>query len=108
MLLEKNIHLFPNQPQSTIELPNVSEFFLQPLMKNLSLCSVLDYVVEHNTSENITWSDYVENDTAYTFSWTEDVHAIKVLAVNSIGTSSVNFILTLSQQISTGKKNIFW
>uniref|UniRef100_A0A670IZ92 Leptin receptor n=1 Tax=Podarcis muralis TaxID=64176 RepID=A0A670IZ92_PODMU len=75
--------------------------FWKPLMKNLSLCSVLDYVVEHNTSENITWSDYVENDTAYTFSWTEDVHAIKVLAVNSIGTSSVNFILTLSQQIST-------
>ncbi|XP_061489334.1 leptin receptor [Rhineura floridana] len=74
--------------------------FWKPLMKNLSLCSVLNYVVEHNTSENITWSDYVENDTTYTFSWTEDVHAIRVLAVNSIGVSSVNFILTLSQQMS--------
>lgn len=81
--------------------------FLQPLMKNLSLCSVLDYVVEHNTSENIAWSDYIENDTTYTFSWSEDIHSVKILAINSIGPSSVNFILTLSQQISTGKSNHF-
>ncbi|KAG8132510.1 hypothetical protein E2320_010361 [Naja naja] len=73
----------------------------KPLMKNLSLCSVLDYVVEHNTSENIVWSDYIENDTTYTFSWSEDIHSVKILAINSIGPSSVNFILTLSQQIST-------
>ncbi|XP_026548665.1 leptin receptor-like, partial [Notechis scutatus] len=73
----------------------------KPLMKNLSLCSVLDYVVEHNTSENIVWSDYIGNDTTYTFSWSEDTHSVKILAINSIGPSSVNFILTLSQQIST-------
>ncbi|XP_062993790.1 leptin receptor isoform X2 [Elgaria multicarinata webbii] len=75
--------------------------FWKPLMKDLSLCNVLDYVIEHTTSENITWSDYVENDVTYTFSWAEDVHTIKVLAINSVGTSSVNFILTLSQQMST-------
>ncbi|XP_053106518.1 leptin receptor isoform X2 [Hemicordylus capensis] len=79
---------------------NVTVFW-KPLMKNISLCSVLDYVVDHTTSENITWSDYVENDTTYTFSWTEDVHTIKIIAVNSVGASSVNFILTLSQQMST-------
>ncbi|KAM3841770.1 leptin receptor [Vipera latastei] len=73
----------------------------KPLMKNLSLCSVLDYVVEHNTSENIAWSDYIENDTTYIFSWSEDIHSVKILAINSIGPSSVNFILTLSQRIST-------
>uniref|UniRef100_A0A803SWQ4 Leptin receptor n=1 Tax=Anolis carolinensis TaxID=28377 RepID=A0A803SWQ4_ANOCA len=75
--------------------------FWKPLMKNLSLCSVLGYMVEHTTSDNVTWSDYVENDTTYTFSWAEDVHTIKVIAINSIGASSVNFILTLSKQMST-------
>lgn len=72
-------------------------------MKNLALCNVLDYVIEHTTSKNITWSDYVENDTTYTFPWTEDVHTIKVIAVNSVGASTVNFIITLSQQMNTGK-----
>ncbi|KAJ6662613.1 hypothetical protein lerEdw1_011750 [Lerista edwardsae] len=81
-------------------LKNVTLFW-KPLSKNLSLCSVLDYVVEHTTSENVTWSDYVENDTSYTFSWMEDIHTIKILAINSIGASSVNFILTLSQQMTT-------
>ncbi|XP_042317110.1 leptin receptor [Sceloporus undulatus] len=75
--------------------------FWKPLMKNLSLCSVQDYLVEHTTSDNVTWSDYVENDTTYTFSWAEDVHTIKILAINSIGASSVNFILTLSKQMNT-------
>nr|XP_056700358.1 leptin receptor [Euleptes europaea] len=72
----------------------------KPLVTNFALCSVLDYVIEHTTSENITWSDYVENDTTFTFLWTEDVHTIKVIAVNSIGASSVNFIITLSQQMN--------
>ncbi|XP_060087950.1 leptin receptor isoform X2 [Heteronotia binoei] len=74
--------------------------FWKPLVKNLALCTVLDYVIEHTTSENITWSDYVENDTSYTFPWTEDVHTIKVIAINSVGASTVNFIITLSQQMN--------
>ncbi|XP_054836521.1 leptin receptor [Eublepharis macularius] len=74
--------------------------FWKPLVKNLALCSVLEYVIEHTTSEYITWSDYVENDTTYSFPWTEDIHTLKVIAVNSIGASSVNFIITLSQQMN--------
>lgn len=91
-------------------MPNIYIDFYpqQPLSKNLSLCSVLDYVVEHTTSENVTWSDYVENYTSYTFSWMEDKHTIKILAINSIGASSVNFILTLSQQMSTGEHRMYY
>ncbi|XP_072853859.2 leptin receptor isoform X1 [Pogona vitticeps] len=75
--------------------------FWKPLMKNLSLCSVLDYMVEHYISRNVTWSEYVENDSTYTFSWTEDLHIVKVVAINSVGASSVNSVLTLSKQMST-------
>ncbi|KAJ7332626.1 hypothetical protein JRQ81_014806 [Phrynocephalus forsythii] len=75
--------------------------FWKPLMKNLSLCSVIDYMVEHYITRNITWSDYVENENTYTFSWAEDLHTVKVVAINSIGASSVNSILTLSKQMST-------
>ncbi|XP_077189555.1 leptin receptor isoform X2 [Paroedura picta] len=85
----------PVQKQKNVTL------FWKPLEKNLALCSVLDYVIEHTTSENITWSDYIENDTTYTFPWTEDVHSVKVIAVNSVGASTVNFIITLSQQMDT-------
>uniref|UniRef100_A0A8C8SH82 Leptin receptor n=1 Tax=Pelusios castaneus TaxID=367368 RepID=A0A8C8SH82_9SAUR len=73
----------------------------KPLMKNHSLCSVSRYIVKHHTSENKSWTDSVANGTTYTFSWTKHVHTITVLAVNSVGASSVNFNLTLSQQMST-------
>ncbi|XP_010220132.1 PREDICTED: leptin receptor, partial [Tinamus guttatus] len=73
----------------------------KPLMKNHSLCSVSRYVIKHQTSGNTTWSEYVDNGTTYSFPWTEHTHTITVLAMNSIGVSSINFNLTLSQQMST-------
>ncbi|NXD10319.1 LEPR protein, partial [Nothocercus nigrocapillus] len=73
----------------------------KPLMKNCSLCSVSRYVIKHQTSENTTWSEYVDNGTTSSFLWTEHTHTITLLAMNSIGVSSVNFNLTLSQQMST-------
>lgn len=73
----------------------------KPLMKNHSLCSVSRYVIKHQTSENTSWSEYVDNGTTCSFPWTESTHTITILAVNSIGASSVNFNLTLSQQMST-------
>ncbi|NWY03003.1 LEPR protein, partial [Nothoprocta ornata] len=73
----------------------------KPLMKNQSLCSVSRYIIKHQTSENTTWSEYVENGTTCSFPWTERTHTVTVLAMNSLGVSSVNFNLTLSQQMST-------
>ncbi|XP_074953443.1 leptin receptor isoform X2 [Phalacrocorax aristotelis] len=73
----------------------------KPLMKNQSLCSVSRYVIKHQTSGNTTWSEYVDNGTTCSFPWTEHTHTITVLAMNSIGVSSTNFNLTLSQQTST-------
>ncbi|XP_025930286.1 leptin receptor isoform X1 [Apteryx rowi] len=73
----------------------------KPLMKNHSLCSVSRYVIKHQTSENTAWSEYVDNGTTCSFPWTEHTHTVTVLAMNSIGVSSINFNLTLSQQMST-------
>ncbi|NXE09352.1 LEPR protein, partial [Lophotis ruficrista] len=73
----------------------------KPLMRNHSLCSVSRYVVKHQTSGNATWSEYVDNGTSCSFPWTERTHTVTVLAVNSVGVSSINFNLTLSQQMST-------
>ncbi|XP_061325669.1 leptin receptor isoform X2 [Pezoporus flaviventris] len=73
----------------------------KPLMKSHSLCSVSRYVIQHQTSGNTTWSEYVDNGTTCSFPWTEHTHTITVLAMNSVGVSSVNFNLTLSQQMST-------
>ncbi|XP_065593365.1 leptin receptor [Cyrtonyx montezumae] len=73
----------------------------KPLMKSHSLCSVSHYVVKHQTSENTSWSEHVDSGTTCSFLWTERTHTVTVLAVNSIGASSVNFNLTLSQQMST-------
>ncbi|XP_072723550.1 leptin receptor isoform X3 [Ciconia boyciana] len=73
----------------------------KPLMKNHSLCSVSRYIVKHQTSGNTSWSEYVDNGTTCSFPWTEHTHTITVLAMNSIGVSSINFNLTLSQQMST-------
>ncbi|XP_004483728.2 leptin receptor [Dasypus novemcinctus] len=68
----------------------------KPLMKHDSLCSVRRYVVEHHTSPNGTWSEDVGNYTESTFPWTEQTHTVTVLAINSIGASSVNSNLTFS------------
>ncbi|XP_040465946.1 leptin receptor isoform X6 [Falco naumanni] len=73
----------------------------KPLMKNHSLCSVSRYVIKHQTSGNTTWSEYVDNGTTCSFPWIEHTHTVTILAMNSIGVSSINFNLTLSQQMST-------
>ncbi|NXP48845.1 LEPR protein, partial [Heliornis fulica] len=73
----------------------------KPLTKNHSLCSVSRYVVKHQTSGNTTWSESVGNGTTCSFPWTEHTHTITVLAMNSIGVSSINYNLTLSQPMST-------
>ncbi|NWI66766.1 LEPR protein, partial [Todus mexicanus] len=72
----------------------------KPLTKNQSLCSVSRYVIKHRTSGNTTWSQRVDNGTTCSFPWTEHTHTVTVLAVNSVGVSSVNFNLTLSRQMS--------
>ncbi|XP_062961184.1 leptin receptor isoform X1 [Cynocephalus volans] len=72
----------------------------KPLMKNESLCSVRRYVVNHHTSRNGTRSEDVGNNTTFTFLWTEQVHTVTVLAINSIGASFVNFNLTFSWPMS--------
>ncbi|NWQ81578.1 LEPR protein, partial [Columbina picui] len=72
----------------------------KPLMQSRSLCSVSRYVIKHQTSGNNTWSEYVDNGTSCSFPWTEDTHSVTVLAMNSMGVSSTNFNLTLSQQMS--------
>ncbi|XP_021260137.1 leptin receptor isoform X2 [Numida meleagris] len=73
----------------------------KPLMKSHSLCSVSRYVIKHQTSENTSWSQYVDRGNTCSFPWTERAHTVTILAVNSIGASPVNFNLTLSQQMST-------
>ncbi|NWX16094.1 LEPR protein, partial [Aegotheles bennettii] len=73
----------------------------KPLMKNHSLCSVSRYIIKHQTSGNATWLEYVDNGTTCSFPWTEHTHTVTVLAMNSIGVSSINYNLTLSQQMST-------
>ncbi|XP_027507591.1 leptin receptor isoform X1 [Corapipo altera] len=73
----------------------------KPLMKNHSLCSVSRYIIKHQTPGNTSWVEYVDHGTTWSFPWTEHTHTITVLAMNSIGISSVNFNLTLSQQMST-------
>uniref|UniRef100_A0A8C0G713 Leptin receptor n=1 Tax=Chelonoidis abingdonii TaxID=106734 RepID=A0A8C0G713_CHEAB len=73
----------------------------KPLMKNYSLCSVCGYIVKQHTSENTTWTEYVTSGTTYTYPWMEDAHTVTILAVNSVGASSMNFNLTLSRQMST-------
>ncbi|NXJ03340.1 LEPR protein, partial [Odontophorus gujanensis] len=73
----------------------------KPLMKSHSLCSVSHYIIKHQTSENTSWSEHVSSGTTCSFLWTERTHTVTILAVNSIGASSVNFNLTLSQQMST-------
>ncbi|NXS92021.1 LEPR protein, partial [Jacana jacana] len=73
----------------------------KPLPRNRSLCSVSRYLIQHRTSGNTSWSEYADNGTTCSFPWTEDTHTITVLAMNSVGVSSVNFNLTLSQQMST-------
>ncbi|NXD86102.1 LEPR protein, partial [Halcyon senegalensis] len=73
----------------------------KPLTKNHSLCSVSRYVIKHQTSGNTTWLEYVDNGTTCSFPWTDPTHTVTVLAMNSIGVSSVNFNLTLSQRMST-------
>ncbi|XP_030351155.1 leptin receptor isoform X1 [Strigops habroptila] len=73
----------------------------KPLMKSHSLCSVSRYIIQHQMSGNTTWSEYVDNGTTCSFPWTEHTHTVTVLAMNSVGVSSVNFNLTLSQQMST-------
>ncbi|NXJ76694.1 LEPR protein, partial [Trogon melanurus] len=73
----------------------------KPLLRNHSLCSVSRYVIKHQTSGDSTWSEVVDNGTTCSFPWTERTHTITVLAMNSVGVSSANFNLTLSQQMST-------
>ncbi|KAJ1170615.1 hypothetical protein NDU88_002488 [Pleurodeles waltl] len=73
----------------------------EPLKKNYSLCSVSGYAVEHHTSNNAKWSEYIGNKTQYTFSWSDPVHTVTVQAINSIGSSIRNLNLTFSQQMST-------
>ncbi|XP_029473580.1 leptin receptor isoform X2 [Rhinatrema bivittatum] len=75
--------------------------FWQPLMKNQSLCSVKGYKVVHHTSNNDSWSEYIGNETRYAFLWTESVHTVTVLAINSVGASLTNSNLTLSEETST-------
>ncbi|KFP90494.1 Leptin receptor, partial [Apaloderma vittatum] len=73
----------------------------KPLLRNHSLCSVSRYVIKHQTSRDSAWSEAVDNGTTCSFPWTERTHTITVLAMNSVGVSSANFNLTLSQQMST-------
>ncbi|XP_064003503.1 leptin receptor isoform X3 [Pogoniulus pusillus] len=73
----------------------------KPLPKNRSLCSVSRYVIRHQTSRNTSWAEHVENGTTCSFPWTEGTHTVTVLAMNSVGVSSLNFNLTLSQHMST-------
>ncbi|NXY89419.1 LEPR protein, partial [Alcedo cyanopectus] len=73
----------------------------KPLPRDQSLCSVSSYLVKHQTSGNSTWAEFVENGTTCSFPWTHPTHTITVLAMNSLGLSSVNFHLTLSLRMST-------
>ncbi|NXF77284.1 LEPR protein, partial [Sclerurus mexicanus] len=73
----------------------------KPLPRNHSLCSVSRYVVKHQIPGNTSWLEYVDRGTTWSFPWAEHTHTVTVLAMNSLGVSSVNFNLTLSQQMST-------
>ncbi|XP_061859337.1 leptin receptor isoform X1 [Colius striatus] len=73
----------------------------KPLPRSRALCSVSRYIVRHQTPGNTVWEEYIANGTTCSFPWTEHTHTITVLAMNSVGVSSVNFNLTLSQQLST-------
>ncbi|KFQ34854.1 Leptin receptor, partial [Merops nubicus] len=72
----------------------------KPLPRSRSLCSVSRYVVKHQAPGKGTWAEEVGSGTSSSFPWTEHTHTVTVLAVNSIGVSSNNFNLTLSQQMS--------
>ncbi|NXC26543.1 LEPR protein, partial [Campylorhamphus procurvoides] len=73
----------------------------KPLRRNQSLCSVSRYIVKHQVPGSSSWLEYVDPGTSWSFPWAEHTHTITVMAMNSLGVSSVNFNLTLSQQMST-------
>ncbi|NXD38743.1 LEPR protein, partial [Copsychus sechellarum] len=73
----------------------------KPLMENHSLCSVSRYIIKHQTPGNISWEEFVDQGTSWTFPWIEPTHTVTILAMNSVGISAINSNLTLSQQMST-------
>ncbi|XP_043941505.1 leptin receptor isoform X2 [Protopterus annectens] len=72
----------------------------KPLTKEDALCTVKGIILKHQTSQNRTWTDILENKSRWTFAWTEDVHTVTVSAFNSVGSSVVNYNLTFSNKTS--------
>ncbi|ELW66819.1 Leptin receptor [Tupaia chinensis] len=86
---------------ASLPVPDLCAVYaVQPLMKSDSLCSVRRYVVNHHTPHQGAWSEDVGNHTKFTFLWTDQVHTVTVLAINSIGASFANFNLTFSRPMS--------
>ncbi|XP_064416190.1 leptin receptor [Latimeria chalumnae] len=65
------------------------------------LCTVKGFRIQYQTSKNVTWTEHSRNETSYTFTWMSSIHTVSILVFNSIGSSTVNYNLTLSKQTST-------
>ncbi|NWV20544.1 LEPR protein, partial [Origma solitaria] len=72
----------------------------KPLREKHALCSVSSYIIQHQTPGNLSWEEYVDHGSSWSFPWTEPTHTVTILAMNSLGISAVNSNLTLSQQMS--------
>ncbi|XP_033883594.3 leptin receptor-like isoform X2 [Acipenser ruthenus] len=72
---------------------------LKPLNIKEVFCTVKGFRVQHQTSSGSTWSDDLSSTTAYSFPWTEDFHSVSVIAFNSLGSSTENYILNVSRHV---------
>ncbi|MBN3316127.1 LEPR protein, partial [Atractosteus spatula] len=70
---------------------------IKPLRKEDLFCSVDGFIVQHQTSSDVLWYEYLNTTTTYTFPWIEDVHSVSVLAFNSVGSSVMNYNLTFTR-----------
>ncbi|KAJ8392567.1 hypothetical protein AAFF_G00074450 [Aldrovandia affinis] len=91
------------QENPRLNQTNVTLLFM-PSQREHPFCCVEGLVVKHQTSNGAVWSETVGHVSTYTFSWTEDVHTITVLAHNDLGSSSRNSKMILIR--STKPKSI--
>ncbi|XP_041063747.1 leptin receptor-like [Carcharodon carcharias] len=72
----------------------------KPLTKGEALCSVKGFKLEFESTQNITWLEYVGNVTNYSFLRTNEIRSVSVMAFNSIGSSRRNYKLILPKDHS--------
>ncbi|XP_064188021.1 leptin receptor isoform X3 [Anguilla rostrata] len=70
-------------------------------------CCVEGLTVKHQTSRGSVWSENLGRVSTYSFSWTEDVHTVTVLAHNALGSSTKNSNMTLTRHTKSQSVHSF-